>query len=182
MADDLDARTKLTEALWNNPETRPLMEAATVKAFPQAKSQMPHLVLEEKFQAEAAALRKDREDFQQERQQELNRRAWSEARSSIMSDGELHIAEAELPEVEALMNDPHLGPLSHRAAATLYRSRQHVATPRGSVYDFSADVPGLRGAGGDEFKGIMEDSDAWARQKTGEILTDFAKGNGAKWM
>lgn len=173
---------EVMDKLWGDPETRPLVEEALVKKYPEAEGTLPHRVLEKKFQAEAAKLQAATEKFEQERATDRADRNRTAARREIMEDPTLAIGADEIEEVEKLMMDPTIGPIgSHRAAAELYRGRQRVATPR-APFDFNADVPGLRGAGGDEFKGIVENPDEWARRKTGEILTDFARGNGAKWQ
>ena len=94
-----------------------------------------------------------------------------------MDAPDLQIREDEIPAVEKLMETELIG--THRGAARLYRAQQTVATPRSDTS--LMQIPGVAGAGGDEYKGLVENPDAWGRQKAHEILNDFRKGQGSKW-
>jgi hypothetical protein len=174
---ELDARTRLTEALWNDPETRGMIEDAVVKKFPHAKTSVPGRVIREEGEKTAAELRRIVAEDKKERAAEKEAAELAKARQAIRDDPELRIREDEIEPVEKLMLEETIG--SHRAAARLYRAQQATATPRSEPS--AMQIPGLRGAGGDEYKGLIEDPDAWGREKAHQILNDFRAGRGAQW-
>jgi len=174
-----DPRTRLAETLWNDPDTRPYMESAMVRKFgDKAKSAIPLYQEREALYQDRQEWQQEREQIKAEREQEKAQRALEQERRKVMDDPQLRVKPDEIPHIEKLMNDELIG--THGAAARLYRASQHVASPRG--FDFAASVPGLGGAGGDEFKGLVDNPDKWARDRTMEILNDFQGGRGDKWL
>lgn len=174
-----DARTRLAETLWNDPQTRPLMERAMVEKFgDKARDAIPMYREREGIAAELAALRQEREQEKAERIKEQSTQALERERRKIIEDPELRVRPEEIPAIEKLMNDRLIG--DHRTAAEFHRASQQVAAPRGGV-SFAAEIPGLNGAGGDDFKDIIADPDGWARRRTVEIMNDFSAGRGDKW-
>lgn len=175
----LAAKTRLAEVLWDSPEARPHMERAMVEKFgDKGKAAIPGYRERESVQSKLDEIDKERAAIRAERDQERAALALERERRSIMDDPDLRIRPDEMPAVEKIMQDELVG--THRAAARLHRAQQKVAEPRG--VSFGADIPGLRGAGGDEFKGIIEDPDGWARARTVEIINDFQSGRGDKWL
>lgn len=174
-----DARTQLAEALFNDPETRPLIEQGIVKKWgDKGKAAIPGYGLREAMEQDRAALAAEREQWRAERERDKAERELERSRRSVYDDPTLRIQPHEIEHVEKMMVERSIG--EHRAAAELYRAnQQRVAEPRG--ISFAADVPGLNGAGGDEFKGIIADADGWARNRAAEIINDFRAGRGAKW-
>jgi len=182
MADEIEVtpEVKLARTLFDDPETRPLIEEAVAKKFPNA----PIPGRKERLEGQRVLdeVRKEREAFKAEVEAERGRTLLESERNRARAKG---ITDAELPAVEQLMKDRLIG--DHETAAEFYRSTQQVAAPR-SIYS-TMDVPG-RGNHGDEFKGvnggpsILQDRDQWARQMTDQILNDFhANPSGAakKW-
>ncbi len=106
-----------------------------------------------------------------------------------MDDPSLNIKEDEIEEVERLMTDETTGGIgSHRTAAQLLRHQQsQVASNRFGGYS-TMQVPGVQGNGGAEFAwlapgvGNPARLDQVTRERTAEILTDFAAGRGKKWL
>lgn len=170
---EVDARVQLVEALWAQPDSRAVIEAEIVKKFPGAKASLPHVAAREVGEEMLAEVRKEREAIEAMRAEDRGRRELDAARREIMGDPSLRITEAELGDVEKLMQAETIG--SHRAAAEMYRHRQRIAPAGPASQPGTMDVPGLRGAGGDEFKGLLEDPQAWARGKAYEVLHSFER-------
>lgn len=175
MADEeLDPQTKLTRALWDDPETRPFMEEAVAKKFPdKAPSLLPGRSVRQQGEAILGEIKKEREALKGEIEAEQQRRRLEAERDKIRAKG---VSDDEIPLVEKIMTERLVG--THEDALTLYRQEhQEVATPR-SIYS-TMDVPGLRGNHGDEFKGvnggpsIIADRDVWARNMADQIANDF---------
>lgn len=175
---DIDEKTRLSETLWNDPETRPYLEAAVAKKFPQATHAMPGYEARQIGAATVAAVKKIVDTDKAERQSEKAQQVLARERQSIMDDPELRIREDEIPAVEQLMETELIG--THRGAARLHRAQTTVATPRSETS--AMEIPGLQGAGGDDFKGIIENPDKWARDKSHQILNDFRAGRGNQWL
>lgn len=184
MPDDTtpDARARLADALWNDPEAGPKFRALVAEKYPQAKSMMPDLVLREQNQKELDLIRAEREADRKERAEDRRQMDLERARRSVLEDNRLRVTPTDIEPIEKLMIDEGIG--THRAAAEVYRARQAAAGPQDRIggYAGAMQVPGHRGAGGDYFKGIIEDPDSWAREKSQEILHDFANGRGDRWM
>jgi hypothetical protein len=173
-----EQEVKLARALFDDPETGPEMQKLIAKKFPTAKSAMPALVAREAVDQGLAEVRKEREEFKKELRAEQHKRELQAARDAIKNDPALRISDEEIAHVEKLMVDETIG--SHSAAARLYRSQQQVGVPRSGPS--AMQVPGVKGAGGDDFKGLVDDPDGWARAKAYDIIGDFQNGQGAKWQ
>lgn len=168
---NVDARAVLIESLYANAETRAPLLSLIKKAHPQAP--IPELDARDAIRAEIdpamKELRAEREALKNERNQR-----WLDQQR----DGIKHmVGEANIPAVEKLMTEEAIG--NHRAAAELWQARQQVAAPSVPMRGPLA-VPGLHGAGGDEYKGILSDPQ-WANKKAYETLNDIRSGNTAKW-
>jgi hypothetical protein len=174
---DTIARVRLAETLWNDPETRPLVEQAIAKKFPGQKHNIPGYQEREEMTKLRAEMAEEREAIRREREAERRDAAFNASRRTIVDDPTLRIREEELPHVEKIMSEESV--LNHRAAAEIYRAREAAAAPaRRGGYMGGMQVPGENGAGGDYFKGIIANPEAWAREKAGEIINDFASGRG----
>lgn len=176
---DLDARTRLTEALFNDPETRPLIEQAIKQKFPQVR--IPAQDVRDEGAKTLAEIRAEREKLEADRRAMEGITAREDARRKIMLDPDLRIQPEEIAAVEALMTEKLIG--THETAAKMYRLEQAatIGRPR-SGEPATLEIPGVGGAGGDEFKGITEDPDKWARNRAREIANDFAAGKEARWL
>ena len=176
-----DARALLMESLWSDPEIRPEMERLIKKKHPQA----PIPGYDARVEADKAlvAIRKEREAWEQERATERGQKSLETARRQIQDDPTLRIRDDEIAAVEQLMEDEVIG--THTAAAKLYRASQQVGGGRGSTV---MEIPGLQGGGGKEFDwlapGIKDATvlQQTTRQRAHEILDDFRKGHGERWM
>jgi hypothetical protein len=187
---ELDARVRLTEELWNDPETRPLIEQAVVKKYPKAVQHVPGVAIRQESEKVLAEATKIKEDtlaikLEMERKDALER-----ARREIMDDPLLQIREDEIAAVESLMTDEKEGLIgSHKRAAQLYRAQQAVASSQtaGGVYS-TMQIPGVEGAGGDDYKwlapgvGKSQVLDQVTRKRAEEIINDFRAGRVAKWL
>ena len=65
------------------------------------------------------------------------------------------------------------------------RSQTTIAPARPSSAG-RLQMPGYNGAGGDEYKGLFvrdaTERDRWASDRAREILDDFSRGQGTKWL
>src|SRR5262249_48479126 len=109
--DEIDARTRLSEALWNDPETRGLMEEAVAKKFPeQAPAVLPRhaarMAAKEVVEPALAEARKLNEDTRARQASIEMADARARARREIMDDPILRIREDEIAAVEAIMENP----------------------------------------------------------------------------
>jgi hypothetical protein len=175
-----DAKAALAEYLFNDPEIGPVMRDKIAKDFPKVKTQMPDVLIREQTGAVLAEVRKEREDFAAERQKDREQRAYQAAIDEIMSDPDLHITKDEIPIIEKKMKDEVIG--THRAAARLYRAEQQIAAPRSDVSQGPMEVPGLNGAGGDDYKDIVQNPELWGRKMATRILNDFRGNRGQRWL
>ena len=167
--EQLDAQRRLTEVLWSDPEIRrDFLEPAIAKKIPSAREQMPSLVVREETAKMRAEIAEERAALAAERQAERDRRAREAWETDLMNDPTLRIRRDEIPEVEKLMVENVIG--EPRAAARLLRASQQVAPARGSA---RLQVPGLNGAGGDDYKTLISDPDNWARNMAEKVLSEF---------
>jgi len=177
MADEQDAKVLLAEKLFSDPESRAVMQELIAKKFPTATAAMPDYLARKTVEAELSKDREDRAKERAEREEYRREKARDTERKKILTMG--LASDEEIPAIEKLMDDELIG--SHEVAAREFRRRNMpVAAPRSDSR--SMRVPGVKGAGGDEFKGIVEDTEQWARDRAEEIMNDFAAGKGAKWM
>lgn len=172
----LEAQRQLAAKLFEDPDARKDLERHTKRLFPKAS--IPQVELREEADKVREEIKKEREEWDKERSRDKWERERTQAWEALKKDPELHVTDEEIPEIEKLMQDELIG--NHRTAARYYRAQQQVAAPSGVSLGMS--VPGVKGAGGDYFKGIVDDPDAWARGKSEEILNDFARGQGNKWI
>lgn len=181
MADDKekDAKAALAEFLFNDEETGPLIRDMVAKKFPKVKGQMPDVVVREEMRAARSELDKDRADYRAERDREREERAYQAAIKEIMEDDELRITKDEIPIIEKKMKEEVIG--THRAAARLYRMEQQLGAPRGAASAY-LEIPGLNGAGGDDYKDIVQNPEAWGRKMAHHVISDFRAGRGQRWL
>jgi len=166
-----DDRALLAEALWNDPETRPDLEKIIKKKFPHAP--IPTFEARQEGERVLGEVHKERDAFRKEMETERQRTGLATARREIMDDPDLQIRPDEIQAVEKLMQDEVIG--THKAAARLYRAQQQVGAPRVEPGG-PLEVPGLGGAGGDEYKGILTDP-LWGRKKAHQVLNEFRRGS-----
>lgn len=178
--DQREAGRKLAEFLYADPEAGPIMRDLIAKKFPKTKQQMPDVLAREERTQILTAVRSELDKDRQEREKDRRERELEARRLEIKSDPALNIADDEIPAIEKLMQDELIG--THRAAARLYRAQQQIAAPRDSIESLNLQVPGRLGAGGDEFKGILDDPHGWAKSRTHEMIADFRSGRGARWL
>src|SRR5262245_30373886 len=103
MPEGIDPRTQLAEALWNDAETGPKMRELFAKKFPQAKSQMPDLLMREQYQKDMATMQAEREKERQERLEERRERDLEKMRNGVINDPVLRVQPGELEPIEKLM-------------------------------------------------------------------------------
>ena len=185
--EELDAKVRLTESLWSDPETRGMIEEAVVKKYPKAAEHIPAVAARKATEGVVAEAARLNEETRAALRADEARRALDAARREITDDPMLRIRPDEIPAVEALMTDEKEGLIgSHKRAAQLYRAQQQVASPKSGGYA-TMEVPGLRGAGGDDYKwlapgiGNPMELDRVTRERAAQISHDFATGRGDKW-
>lgn len=174
-----DPRAVLAEQLYNDPQVGPEFKELIAKKYPHAP--IPELQARRAVAADNAELRKEITALREERTKERQSAALHAGREAIMRDPALRITEAELPEVEKIMQAGEAG--SHRTAAEAYRFRERLtqgAAP--SALDFSGmAMPGR--AGGAEYQkdeksgrpGILENRRGWTRHMINEVLQEQAR-------
>src|SRR5262249_3492137 len=92
---ELDPQTRLSRALWDDPETRPLMEDAVAKKFPKAN--IPGRQQRLEGQGILDSIKKEREEFRAEVDSERRRRDLETERDKARGLG---ITDSQMPEVE----------------------------------------------------------------------------------
>lgn len=172
---------ELVDLLWNDPETHDDVAALIEKKAPGAIERTRQIKTVETLRDELAKDRQERAKWKEEEEKAKRERAWEDERRRVVALG--LCTEEDLPEIEKLMVGELIGKLD--VAAKLYRQQQHVAAPRPSTAGRLL-VPGLNGAGGDEFKGLFArdatERDRWASDRARQILDDFAHNQGTKWL
>src|SRR3990167_314375 len=166
-----DDRALLAEALWNDPETRPDLERIIKKKFPNAP--IPSYDVRQEGEKTLADIRKEKQEFVKLTETQRQAQEVTAARRAIMEDPDLQIRTDEIPPRGKLMEGEGIG--THKAAARLYRAQQQVGAPRVEPGG-PMEVPGLGGAGGDEYKGILTDP-LWGRKKAHQVLNEFRRGS-----
>ncbi len=180
----VDPRVALVESLWADPEIRQgYLEPAIAKKFPdKAPGVMPGYAARVEGEKIRGELRTELDGIRKERETERTAQWVAKQKQAIMDDPELRIREEEIPEVEKLMQDPENLVGTYKAGARLYRAAQKsIGGNRSSSFN-TMTVPGLRGAGGDLYKGILEDREGWARNLTEQIMQDHANGRLDRWQ
>jgi hypothetical protein len=180
--DQIEAGRRLASFLFSDPETGPQLREMIAKKFPKAKAQMPDVLAREQGSAILTEVRSVLAQDKKERDEDRRNREWQSKVAELKADPELNITDADMPEIIKLMTAPGEEIASPRQAARLYRAQQQLAAPRDSVESLALQVPGRMGAGGDEFKGILEDRDGWSKNRTHQMIADFRSGRGSRWM
>ncbi|HYV56156.1 MAG TPA: hypothetical protein VE911_01370 [Candidatus Nitrosopolaris sp.] len=168
-----ELQARLVEELYNDPEGRKFIEDWAKKKYPTASIPMAELRAErEQILAEVA---KHKQELSDVLGQEKSRRAWQA--SVDVAKGKWDLRDDDIPAVEKIMTDE--GVASHDAAAELFRARARVAPSRSGL-GAPMLIPGVNGAGGDDYKGLMENPDQWARQKAEQVLHEIDRGRGGR--
>ena len=173
-----DAEVRLMRMLHEDEEAGPILRGLVEKVAPGAQQRA---VIKETVSSVAQAraeLEAERVKVRQERDAERAQAEREREHDKLRAQG---FTDADIPEIEKSMRERYIG--NYPDAAALYRQSRQVAAPR--TVSLSTEVPGVGGAGGDWFKGIVESAKAgggvaqeWRRRKTEEIMTDFANGRG----
>lgn len=182
-----DARALLAESLWNHEdeEVRTGFRSLIAKAHPKAKAQMPDVIVREEGSKLLAEGRKMIEDLRKEREAEKIERERESWQSRLVKgfkapDGSHQKVNAEdIPEIEKLMVEHSTA--SPEMAAFAYLAQKRVAAPTAEPQSYGVRIPGQAGTG-DFFKGIMDNPDAWAREKAHSMWADLKAGRGQQWL
>lgn len=171
-AQQIDPRAALIESLHNHADTRgPLLELIK-RAHPQAP--IPEIDAREALRKETAPLLKEINDARAALKKEQDAAWLAEQRKRVAA----RVGEENIPAVEKLMQESAVG--TYEAGMELYEARQRTAAPSATMFASPLSVPGLHGAGGDEYKGILTDPQ-WATKKAYETLNDIRSGQTARW-
>ncbi len=179
--DQVEAGRRLAAFLYNDPEAGPVMRDLIAKKFPKVKAQMPDVIAREHGTQILTEVRTELQKDRTERERERQQREWERRVAEVKADPDLNVSDEEIPEIVKLMQTPGEEIASLRQAARLYRAQQQIAAPR-STESMEIQVPGRLGAGGDEFKDILKDRDAWSKARTHQMIADFRSGRGSRWL
>lgn len=166
---------KLSREIFADAELGPQFRALIAKKRPGAVSAMPDVMVQ---QAVAPALARvaEKEKALDARLAAMDQdTARAKARSEVVESGLIGVH--EIPAVEEIMTKELVG--SHKAAAEIHNARKVVAAPVGGGGRLG--IPGIGGAGGEDYKGLVEDRSRWASERAHEMITDFRSGRGSKW-
>lgn len=176
---------ELAALMYEDPEMKPVIDTWAEKSFPGVHSRM---VATKAVQAIEQRVDKKAQEFDAKLAVAEAKRTREEAIAKIQADPKLRIRPDEVPDIEKLMLERHIG--TYEDGAISFRARNHIAEPRSAVGSYSMQVPGLSGAGGDEtawlspvFKSGMDRSvlDRVTRDRVDQITRDFAAGRGSRW-
>jgi len=178
MADEQDARVLLAEALFSDPKARPVMEDLIAEKFPKAAPTIPGFQARKAVEAELAELRKLRDDLKSDREAEKTRREidaeWAKA-AQVYS-----LADEDRKEVEEWMGKNATANYLIAARDITEARRAAIAPPRSDAR--TMQVPGVKGAGGDWFKGIVENPEEWGRNAAEQVVQDIQRGQLSKHL
>src|SRR5437762_4049302 len=188
-----NAIAALHQSLWDDPDVGPEFKKLIAKKHPKAREKMPDLMAREAVDAELVTLRKERDEDRKEREAERNARLLEQRRRKMTEgftarDGStVRLSPEDIPNVEKLMLEE--GIADHETAAFLFETSRRVAAPRAS-YSSRAEIPGVNGAGGDDYKwivpGVNGDRtalDQVTRDQANRIWDDLRNGrNRDKWL
>jgi hypothetical protein len=191
--EQLTAIAEMQDALYEDETYGPQYQKLIAAKFPKAKDKMPQLIAREATEAALGELRTERDAYRKERDADKNARELAERRQRLLTgfrapDGTIiKVGAEDIPKIERVMIDEGLA--SHEIAAHWWTSQQRVASPR-TYQTRRAEVPGLHGAGGDDFKwleagikGSGQDLDRVTHDRASEIWDDLTHGrNRDKWL
>ena len=176
---------ELAALMYEDPELKPVIDKWAEEKFPGTHARVAAKKVAEQGVAE---IEKAKQEWKQELEKERAARAREASISRIKSDPALRIRDDEIAEVEKLMGERYIG--TYEDAATLYRRSKEIAAPR-ATRDYTMEVPGLGGAGGEEtkwlepaFRNLGDKSvlDRITKQRVNQIMADFAAGRGDRWQ
>lgn len=189
---DEKAKLILLDGLYADDDLRPQLQKLIATKYPKSRAAMPDLIAREEFGKERESFTKERDEWRKEQERDRNERELAARRTRIVSGfkamtGEtLRVSAEDLPAIEKLMMDE--GIASHERAAELFLASRRVAAPQPS-YSRNAQVPGVGGAGGEEFSwlkpGIDGDRtalDRVARDEAERVWGDIRAGRGDRWI
>lgn len=182
-----DARALLAESLWThpNPEISTKFKNLIAEAHPNAKSQMPDVVVREEGAKLLSEGRKMIEDFRKEQDATKIARERESWQARLLKgfkgpDGALlRVDPDDIPEIEKIMVEHATA--SPEMAAGYYLAQKRVAAPTSAPDYGVVRIPGAEGTG-DHFKGLMANPDQWARAEANKMWADFKAGRGQQYL
>lgn len=171
---ELLASVKVANELYKDPKTGPAFQKLIKEKFPDA--QIPELDAASRVDAEIERLRKERNDEKAEREKREREELMARADAWLRDQG---LSDEEIKDLKDTMTRRRIG--DWEAGLAFWRSQRQLGAPR-VIPSPTADIPGRNGAGGEEFKGILENRKGWFANRMHEIQQDFANGQGDKWM
>lgn len=169
LTDTQRATALLTESLWADERTRPLLAQAIELHKPGSVPGYGLAQLATRAKEETAKLTKLREDAERDQ----NARDLAKAREGVLRAG---LTEADIPEVEALMQKELIG-TQQTAAELLRRRRMEMVASTGRASSLTWQLPGRGAKEGDAFAGLNSATRRdWAKDRAAAILDDFARG------
>ena len=182
---NLRAIATMSGKVYDHPKAGPEMQKLIKDVFPHAR--VPELELRQALEPEVAALRKERDEFRKEREDEKLARARAAAIGDIKADSNLRVTDEEIPEIEKIMAEE--GVRSYNAAAHAFRRRQEIARPTGAP-DFEGSrmwLPGQKmrdgkAAGGDDMTGLWDNPTQWSQDMIVDTIRQSRAGTlDPKW-
>jgi len=169
----------LIEGLWDDPRTRPMIAAAIETKHPGS---VPGFHVS-RLQTELQSERDRAKAINDKAEQDQRERDLTKARRGVLEAG---LTEADVPEVEKLMQDELIG--THKTAAEiLRRRRQEVVAGATRGRPGAWERPGQDKAN-KWFEGvsggpsIAQDRRTWAKDRAHDILADFERQRSAGVM
>jgi len=178
MADEQDARVLLAEALFSDPKARPVMEDLIAEKFPKAAPTIPGFQARKAVEAELAELRKLRDELKSERDTDKMRREVDAEWQRVVAAG--LVSDEDRAEVEKIMAERKTANYEDAAERLAAQRRAAIAPPRSDAR--TMQVPGVKGAGGEWFKGIVENPEEWGRQAAEQVVADIQRGQLSKHL
>lgn len=185
-----DALAIIHDGLYNDPETRATYEDIVAKKFPKAAAAMPERQMRQTLDAKLAEI--DRKSAELDKKIEkvgavsdTEKRRERLLKGFKAPDGTwVQVSREDLVKIEEQMLQS--GNADHDTAAWRFVRERDVAVPRSSAPNRSMLVPGLKGAGGDEFKwleagikGDLSDLDRVTRAEAYRVWDEVTSNGGA---
>ena len=184
----VDPRAQLLEDVWKVPAARPYLEEALHIAKPTVEipGRAARVILDSHLKkVEAIEQAAEAKWIERER-----KTAHEKAQKSLYDQG---FTKDDVAKIEKLMEDEGIG--LHANAALVYQARTQVAAPRSVAVNGMTPNAYKRGAwaqwfgpSGDKTGDGIMDGDfhtpgkEWLDSRVSQILTDFAAGDGKKWL
>lgn len=179
MADEQDAKALLAEHLFTRPKARPVMEDLIAQELgDKAADAIPGYRARKEVDKRLAELDAKIAAFDQREAAATARREFDAEWSRVVSAG--LVSDEDRAEVEKIMAERKTANYEDAAERLAAQRRAAIAPPRSDAR--TMQVPGVKGAGGDWFKGIIENPEEWGRNAAEQVIEDIKRGHLSKHL